>query len=48
MHNRGGSEIVTVQTLLETLKLKEVCFSLDALHTQKKRLSRLSPVAMTT
>jgi hypothetical protein len=48
MHNRGGSEIVTVQTLLETLNLKGVCFSLDALHTQKKQLRRLSPVAMTT
>jgi DDE_Tnp_1-associated len=48
MHNRGGSEIVTVQTLLETLELKGVCFSMDALHTQKKRLSRLSPVAMIT
>jgi DDE_Tnp_1-associated len=48
MHNRGGSEIVTVQTLLETLKLKGVCFSMDALHTQKKRLSKLSTVAMTT
>jgi DDE_Tnp_1-associated len=35
MHNRGGSEIVTVRTLLETLNLQGVCFSLDALHTQK-------------
>lgn len=35
MHNRGESEIVTVRTLLETLNLQDVCFSLDALHTQK-------------
>jgi DDE_Tnp_1-associated len=35
MHNRDESEIVTVRTLLETLQLKGVCFSLDALHTQK-------------
>lgn len=48
MHNRGGSEIVTVGTLLETLKLKGVCFSMDALHTQKKQLRRLSTVVMTT
>jgi hypothetical protein len=48
MHNRGGSEIITVQTLLATLKLKGVCFSMDALHTQKNQLCRLSTVAMTT
>jgi predicted transposase YbfD/YdcC len=35
MPNRGGSEIVTVRTLLDTLYLQGVCFSLDALHTQK-------------
>lgn len=35
MHNRATSEIVTVQTLLEQLHLQQVCFSLDALHTQK-------------
>jgi hypothetical protein len=35
MHNRGGSEIVTVQKLLEALNLKGVCFSMDAVHTQK-------------
>ena len=36
-HNRAGSEIETVTTLLSTLNLSGVCFSLDALHTQKNR-----------
>lgn len=35
MHTQAGSEIDTVRVLLETLKLQDVCFSLDALHTQK-------------
>ena len=35
MRNRQTSEIKTVEVLLETLQLKGVCFSLDALHTQK-------------
>lgn len=35
MHTQAGSEIDTVRTSLETLKLQNVCFSLDALHTQK-------------
>jgi len=35
MHNRQQSEVVTVQHLLEQLQLQGVCFSLDALHTQK-------------
>lgn len=35
MRNRQGSEIETVQYLLNELKLTGVCFSLDALHTQK-------------
>jgi DDE_Tnp_1-associated len=35
MRNHQTSEIKTVEVLLETLKLKGVCFSLDALHTQK-------------
>lgn len=38
MRNAEGSEIVTVQTLLGVLNLKGVCFSLDALHAQKKRM----------
>jgi DDE_Tnp_1-associated len=37
MHNHTTSEIVTVQTLLEGLHLQGVCFSFDALHTQKKQ-----------
>ena len=48
MNNHGASEIVTVQSLLDVLQLKGVCFSLDALHTQKKRSSKLLTVAMTT
>jgi DDE_Tnp_1-associated len=40
MHNGQQSEIATVQRLLNQLQLQGVCFSLDALHTQKKRLSR--------
>lgn len=48
MHNRSQSEIVTVQSLLNVLQLKGVCFSMDALHTQKKRSSKLLTVAMTT
>lgn len=48
MHNGEQSEIATVQTLLKTLELDNVCFTMDALHTQKKQLSKLSIVAMTT
>lgn len=47
MRNRQTSEIVTVQTLLDTLQLNGGCFSLDALHTQKKQCSKSSAVAMT-
>ncbi|MBD1847586.1 ISAs1 family transposase [Cyanobacteria bacterium FACHB-63] len=35
MHTQQGSEIETVLRLLSALHLKGVCFSLDALHTQK-------------
>lgn len=35
MRNHQASEIKTVETLLDKLQLKGVCFSLDALHTQK-------------
>jgi hypothetical protein len=35
MQHRSASEINTVQTLLKVLKVQEVCFSMDALHTQK-------------
>ncbi|PSB15230.1 hypothetical protein C7B65_24910 [Phormidesmis priestleyi ULC007] len=35
MRNHQTSEIKTVEGLLEKLQLKGVCFSLDALHTQK-------------
>lgn len=46
-HNGQTSEIKTVETLLDKLHLQGVCFSLDALHAQKKRCSGLSAVAMT-
>jgi DDE_Tnp_1-associated len=48
MRNAQTSEIATVQTLLSHLQLTGVCFSMDALHSQKKHSSRLSPVATTT
>ncbi len=35
MRNQQTSEIKTVEVLLEKLQLQDVCFSLDALHTQK-------------
>lgn len=35
MHTQQGSEIETVTGLLSALNLRGVCFSLDALHTQK-------------
>ncbi|MBE9019233.1 hypothetical protein C7Y66_06365 [Chroococcidiopsis sp. CCALA 051] len=37
MRNHDTSEIKTVELLLDKLELKGVCFSLDALHTQKNR-----------
>lgn len=40
MNNHLTSEITTVQSLLKTLNVTGVCFSLDALHTQKKRYNR--------
>lgn len=36
MRNKDCSEIETALYLIEQLQLKGVCFSLDALHTQKK------------
>jgi hypothetical protein len=36
MRNKKCSEIETALYLIETLQLKDICFSLDALHTQKK------------
>jgi hypothetical protein len=35
LRNGDCSEIKTAQVLLEKLQLQGVCFSLDALHTQK-------------
>ena len=46
MRNREVSEIATVQSLLATLEFKNVCFTLDALHAQKKLLKKSSRVAM--
>jgi DDE_Tnp_1-associated len=48
MRNQECSEIKTAQVLLEKLQLQGVCFSLDALHTQKKQRSRSLPAAMIT
>ena len=48
MSNQHTSEIATVRQLLEILQLQSVCFSLDALHTQKKRSNPSSAVAITT
>lgn len=45
--NRQTSEIKTLEVLLDKLHLKGVCFSLDALHTQKKLSSKSLPVATT-
>lgn len=39
MQNKKTSEITVVRELLEKLQLSDVCISLDALHTEKKRLS---------
>lgn len=36
-HNKENSEIAVVQTLLSTLELEGVIFTLDSLHCQKKR-----------
>lgn len=47
MRNQQSSEIQTVEFLLDKLQLKGVCFSLDALHTQKKLWSKSSLVATT-
>lgn len=47
MRNQQTSEIQTVEFLLDKLHLKGVCFSLDALHTQKKPWSESLPVATT-
>ena len=48
MRHAQTSEIATVRTLLEELQLSGVCFSMDALHSQKKQSSRLSTAATTT
>lgn len=47
-NNKEHSEIHVVQTLLESLNCQGVVFSMDALHTQKKRLKLLSKEEMTT
>lgn len=46
--NGSQSEIEVVQNLLEHLQLTGVCFSMDALHTQKKRCNKSSRLAMIT
>jgi hypothetical protein len=44
--NHKQSEIPVVQSLIEALHLKEVTFSLDALHCQKKQPPSLKKVAV--
>ena len=46
MENKQNSELVTVRELLDILEVNGLVFTLDALHCQKKLLSRLSRVAM--
>lgn len=46
MRNADCSEIQTVAVLLAKLQLTGVCFTLDALHAQKKRSSKSLPAAM--
>lgn len=46
MDNKQTSEITTVQNLITLLDLKDVVFSFDALHCQKKPLNKLSTVGM--
>ena len=47
MENKKQSEIVAVQDLLESLDLKGVVLTMDALHCQKKLLVRSSTVVTT-
>jgi len=47
LRNQQTSEIKTVEVLLKTMQLKGFCFSLDALHTQKKQWRKSLTVAMT-
>lgn len=48
MENKRESEIFVVQDLLALLDLKNVVFTMDALHCQKKLSGPLSTVGMTT
>lgn len=43
MRNHQISEIKTVEMLLDKLQLKGVCFSFDALHTQKNSTANHQP-----
>jgi DDE_Tnp_1-associated len=47
VHNGEVSEIETVQQLLDNLQVSGVCFSMDALHTQKKQFNRSLRLTMT-
>lgn len=47
LDNSQGSEIHTVQALIQALQLEGVVFTLDALHCQKKQRKQLSIVEMT-
>jgi len=39
MRNQQTSDMKTVEVLLDKLQLQGVCFSLDALHTQKNSVA---------
>lgn len=47
MNNKEQSEIATLRTLIESLDIREVVMTADAMHCQKKRYLRLLPKAMT-
>lgn len=41
MNNKDQSEIISVRELIAALELKNIVLSMDAIHCQKKRLSKL-------
>lgn len=47
MHNQDTSELITVRSLLEVLDVHGACFTMDALHAQKKLSNKSSIAAMT-
>ena len=41
MNNKDQSEIISVRELIAALELKNIVLSMDAIHCQKKHLSKL-------